>query len=75
MKKRIVLALGGNALQRDNEATAEAQKKVAESVGKMVAELSGKYEIVLAHGNGPQVGNILIHEESASTEKAPAMPL
>ena len=75
MKKRIVLALGGNALQKNNEATAEAQKKVAESVGKAVVELSDKYEIVLAHGNGPQVGNILIHEESASTEQAPAMPL
>ncbi|MBR3052401.1 carbamate kinase [Candidatus Saccharibacteria bacterium] len=74
-KKRIVLALGGNALQRNNEATAEAQKKIAESVGKVVAELYGKYEIVLAHGNGPQVGNILIHEETAATEKAPAMPL
>ena len=75
MKKRIVLALGGNALQKNNEATAEAQKKVAESVGEAVVELSGRYEIVLAHGNGPQVGNILIHEETASTEKAPAMPL
>ena len=75
MKPRIVLALGGNALQKNGEATAEAQKKVAESVGEAVAELADKYEIIIAHGNGPQVGNILIHEESASTEKAPAMPL
>lgn len=75
MKKRIVLALGGNALQKNGEATAEAQKKVAESVGKAIAELSDQYEIIIAHGNGPQVGNILIHEESASTDKAPAMPL
>ena len=69
MKKRIVLALGGNALQKNGEATAEAQKKIAESVGKVVADLAGNYEIVLAHGNGPQVGNILIHEETASTER------
>lgn len=75
MKQRVVLALGGNALQKNGEATAEAQKKVAESVGEVVAELAGKYEIVIAHGNGPQVGNILIHEEAASTAKAPAMPL
>lgn len=75
MKKRIVLALGGNALQKNGEVTAEAQKKVANEVGAVVAELAGKYEIVVAHGNGPQVGNILIHEESASTDKAPAMPL
>ncbi len=75
MKKRIVLALGGNALQKNGEATAEAQKKVAIEVGKVIANLANKYEIIVAHGNGPQVGNILIHEESASTKKAPAMPL
>ena len=75
MKKRVVLALGGNALQKDGEATAEAQKKVAVEVGEMIAELSSRYEIIVAHGNGPQIGNILIHEETAATEKAPAMPL
>ena len=74
-KKRVVIALGGNALQKDGEVTAEAQKKVAEKVGALIAELSSKYEIVVAHGNGPQVGNILIHEEQASSKKAPAMPL
>ena len=75
MKKRIVLALGGNALQKNGEATAEAQKKIAIEVGKVIASLAEKYEIVVAHGNGPQVGNILIHEETASTDQAPAMPL
>lgn len=75
MKKRVVLALGGNALQKKGEATAEAQKKVANQVGEAVAELADKYEIIIAHGNGPQVGNILIHEEVAGTAEAPAMPL
>lgn len=75
MKKRVVLALGGNALQKNGEATAEAQKAIAMEVGEIVAKLADKYEIIIAHGNGPQVGNILIHEESAGTEKAPAMPL
>ena len=74
-KKRIVLALGGNALQKNGEATAEAQKKVAIEVGEIIARLANKYEVIVAHGNGPQVGNILIHEESSATDKAPAMPL
>lgn len=73
--KRIVIALGGNALQKNGEATAEAQKKIAESVGEVIAKLASKYEIIVAHGNGPQVGNIVIHEESSATKKAPAMPL
>ena len=74
-KPRVVIALGGNALQRNGEVTAEAQKAVASQVGAVIAKLSDKYEIVVAHGNGPQVGNILIHEEIAATATAPAMPL
>lgn len=74
-KTRVVIALGGNALQQNGEVTAEAQKNVASQIGEVIAKLSDKYEIVVAHGNGPQVGNILIHEESASTDSAPAMPL
>lgn len=74
-KTRVVIALGGNALQQNGEVTAEAQKAVAEKIGTTIAKLSEKYEIVVAHGNGPQVGNILIHEENASTDSAPAMPL
>ena len=74
-KPRVVIALGGNALQRNGEVTAEAQKAVASQVGTVIAKLSDKYEIVVAHGNGPQVGNILIHEETAATATAPAMPL
>ena len=75
MKKRIILALGGNALQKNGEATAEDQKKLAIEVGNIIAELASRYEIVVTHGNGPQVGNILIHEEKSATKDAPAMPL
>jgi carbamate kinase len=74
-KTRVVIALGGNALQKSGEVTAEAQKSVAEQIGSTIARLANKYEIIVAHGNGPQVGNILIHEESAATPAAPAMPL
>ncbi len=75
MKQRVVIALGGNALQKDGEVTAEAQKNVAEQVGRTIAKLSDKYELIITHGNGPQVGNILLHEEAAATKSAPAMPL
>lgn len=74
-KQRVVIALGGNALQQNGEVSAEAQKAVARQVGETIARLSSKYEIIVAHGNGPQVGNILLHEESAATPAAPAMPL
>ena len=74
-KKRVVIALGGNALQKNGEVSAEAQKAVAKKVGELIAKLSSHFDIVVAHGNGPQVGNILVHEEQAASENAPAMPL
>lgn len=71
----MVIALGGNALQKNGEVSADAQKAVARQVGETIARLANKYEIIVAHGNGPQVGNILLHEETAATPAAPAMPL
>ena len=43
MKKRVVLAFGGNALQKNGEVTAEAQKEIAREVGKAIYELSSEY--------------------------------
>ena len=70
MKKRIVLALGGNALQKNGEATAEAQKKVAARVGELIAKLSDKYEIIVAHGNGKAAGIEIITFMSAQKANA-----
>lgn len=74
-RKHVVIALGGNALQKNGEVSAEAQKAVAKKVGELIAKLSSRFDIVVAHGNGPQVGNILVHEEQAASKNAPAMPL
>ena len=74
-KGKIVIALGGNALQAgDGAATAEAQldviKKTCEYIGEIV---NMGYEIALVHGNGPQVGRIFLASETASNV-TPAMP-
>jgi carbamate kinase len=74
-KGKIVIALGGNALQSEkNEATAEAQlavvKKTCEYIVGIVQE---DYEIAIVHGNGPQVGRIVLASEIASNI-TPAMP-
>lgn len=69
---RIVVALGGNALQKNGEADAESQKKVAsETARQLVILVQDGHEVVLVHGNGPQVGTILLHEETASDHPAP----
>ena len=76
-KKVVVIALGGNAiLQPGQKGTFEEQMKNVETTCKQLTQmvLSGKYKIVITHGNGPQVGNILLQNETAKGVAAP-MPL
>lgn len=75
MAEKIVIALGGNALQSGKgEATAEAQLEVVKKTCEYIADISCKgYEVGIVHGNGPQVGRILLASEIAK-EVTPAMP-
>lgn len=75
MKEKIVIALGGNALQSGKgEATAEAQLAVVRKTCQHIAEISEKgYEIAVVHGNGPQVGRIVLASEAAK-DVTPSMP-
>jgi carbamate kinase len=76
MASRIIIALGGNALQKKGEASAESQLKVAaETAHQLVPLITQGHQIVIVHGNGPQVGDILLHEEAFSTTEAPTLPL
>ncbi|MCQ2551495.1 MAG: carbamate kinase [Clostridia bacterium] len=75
MSEKIVIALGGNALQSGKgEATAEAQLNVVKATAESIAEIAARgYEIGIVHGNGPQVGRILLASETAK-DVTPAMP-
>ena len=75
MPEKIVIALGGNALQSGkSEATAKAQLEVVKQTCEYIADISLKgYEMGLVHGNGPQVGRILLASETAK-DVTPAMP-
>ncbi len=66
MKKLAVVALGGNALLRDNEeGTIEQQEQNAkETVENLIHLIKDGYELVITHGNGPQVGNILMRNDA-----------
>ncbi len=73
--KKVVIALGGNALQPESgPATAESQLKVLRETCEHIAEISEMgYEIAIVHGNGPQVGRILLASETAK-DVTPTMP-
>jgi carbamate kinase len=76
MGEKVVVALGGNAiLQRGEDPTFENQYRNVRKSAEMIARLIHHgHTVVVTHGNGPQVGNILRqHEEAKDT--VPAMPL
>jgi carbamate kinase len=65
---RVVVALGGNALlQRGQALTAENQRENAREACRALAPVALEHELVIAHGNGPQVG-LLALQEAAYTE-------
>ncbi len=72
---RIVVALGGNALlQRGAPATAENQLERVYQTVEYIAEMSCRdNELAIVHGNGPQVGNIVLASEAAA-DVVPVMP-
>jgi len=72
---RIVVALGGNALTGpDGSATPEAQTDAVRAAAPALASLAAEHELVITHGNGPQVGNLLVKNEIAAAV-VPPVPL
>jgi len=72
---KVVVALGGNALEdKALPPTAESQLQVARRTAEYLAQLScAGYELAVVHGNGPQVGRILLASETAA-DVTPPMP-
>lgn len=68
-----VVAFGGNAiLKREERGTQEEQIRHTDEACDLMAQIVQRgYELILVHGNGPQVGNILIQMEEASTKVSP----
>ena len=73
MKKRIVIALGGNALGK----TPEQQLELVRGTARVIVEMAKEgYDIIVGHGNGPQVGMINLAMDYAANGSAgtPYMP-
>jgi carbamate kinase len=71
---RVVVALGGNALlKRGEPMTAQAQRDNVRSAAPMLATLASRHQLVLTHGNGPQVG--LLALQGAALAGAEPFPL
>ena len=78
MNKLAVIALGGNALLRDNQAGSieEQEDNTSETLENLIFLIKEGYNLVLTHGNGPQVGNILMRNDAGEQlYNIPQMPL
>ncbi|HHY28870.1 MAG TPA: carbamate kinase, partial [Desulfitobacterium dehalogenans] len=75
-KKTAVVAFGGNALLPETqEGTFEEQQANADAAAESIIGISRNgYDVILVHGNGPQVGQVLVQNEESS-EKVPMQPL
>ncbi|MBI5778205.1 MAG: carbamate kinase [Planctomycetes bacterium] len=76
MKKLALIALGGNALLKPGQkgTISELEHNAAETCRYLLPLIKHDWQIVLTHGNGPQVGSTLIQHEAAK-DLVPAMPL
>jgi len=71
---RIVIALGGNALlPKGAKGAAEDQLNAAKNAVAQIVDILKKNKVVLTHGNGPQVGNLLLQQ--STNKEVPEMPL
>jgi carbamate kinase len=78
MSKLAVVALGGNALLRDNQQGTidEQEQNTTDTLENLVFLIRDGYQLVISHGNGPQVGNILMRNDAGeSVYGIPQMPL
>ena len=76
MKKLVIVAFGGNALLKEGQkgTIQEQEHAAAETCAYLMPLIKNDYQLVLTHGNGPQVGNILLQNEAAK-DNVPQMPL
>ena len=65
-RPRVVVALGGNALlKKDDAMTGEAQQKNVKAAAAVARVIQDGYDVVLTHGNGPQVGLLALHQQDS----------
>lgn len=73
--KKIIIALGGNAILTDDP-TAKAQKQALDDTAKKLMQLiKAGNELIISHGNGPQVGNLMLQHLKADSPTNPSFPL
>ena len=74
-KRTVVIALGGNAILTDDPSARGQQQALRQTAKHLVSLIKQEIQVVITHGNGPQVGNLLLQQQAENSPKNPAMPL
>ena len=79
MAKVILIALGGNAIKQSNEKGSSEEQfkncwKTTKHISEIIKNLDQEDRLIITHGNGPQVGNLMV-QQKLSTETVPAHPM
>ena len=79
MAKVILIALGGNAIkQSDEKGSSEEQfrncGKTTKHISEIIRNLGQDDRLIVTHGNGPQVGNLMV-QQKLSADSVPAHPM
>lgn len=74
-RRKVVVALGGNAILSKDPSAEAQQEALRHTARHLVKFIQRGDELVITHGNGPQVGNLLLQQNAAPTTKNPALPL
>lgn len=79
MCKRILIALGGNAIKQSNEKGFSEEQfkncwKTTKNISEIIKNLDREDRLIITHGNGPQVGNLMV-QQKLSTDSVPAHPM
>ncbi|WP_443093872.1 amino acid kinase family protein, partial [Lentilactobacillus buchneri] len=75
MGRKIVVALGGNAILSKDASAAAQQQALRDTAEHLVKFIENGDQLIISHGNGPQVGNLLLQQAGGSTSDNPEMPL
>ncbi len=73
--KKIVIALGGNAILSENPTAQAQQEALRQTAQHLVKLIQNDNQLIITHGNGPQVGNLLLQNIAADSKTNPAFPL
>ena len=74
-KRKIVVALGGNAILSSDPSEKTKKEALIQTAKHLVKLIKNGDDLIITHGNGPQVGNLLLQNLAADSDKNPAFPL